>query len=394
MRILSGPSPVPAVPGHKGEAWLYFGAVESRRLGAASLSLSVVAGILPVMDSGNQMFPGWIFPGPSSQDPADVLASLLKLPSRPLPDKLTPKTLREAIASALSEVKAYDLAEECVQLGLPPQADDEEGPWNGKWRYVERRIRHCKLPELLTLAYEVAKEYDDRDLNYLIALASVGGVRGEMKNLIFATTGPKPKIVLRDAINNDLEIVENGHNCLVYDRPLSETGLTWRQLTAWWARNDNLDGEEERAAARGLYARLLKSMGRNGAERFVFERYCARYGTHGFDVPALIPQVYLHYDPYTRRTGGILTRQRMDFLLLLTRHRRVVLEVDGIQHYADSGGRACPARYAEMVAPDRELRLAGYEVYRFGGHEITDRAQAASLLDKFFDDVLSDPELG
>jgi len=40
-----------------------------------------------------------------------------------------------------------------------------------------------------------------------------------------------------------------------------------------------------------------------------------------------------------------------------------------------------------MVAADRELRLAGYEVYRFGGYEFTSRDQAASLLDKFFDDV-------
>src|SRR6266700_3633498 len=125
---------------------------------------------------------------------------------------------------------------------------------------------------------------DDRVLNHLIGLASTGGVRGTMKNLIFATTGPKPKIVLRDAINNDLEIVENGQHCLVYDQPLPDTGLTWRQLTAWWARNDGLDGEEERSAAHVLYARLLKSMGRNGAERFVFERYCTRYRTHGFDV--------------------------------------------------------------------------------------------------------------
>jgi hypothetical protein len=57
-------------------------------------------------------------------------------------------------------------------------------------------------------------------------------VRGEMKNLIFAATGPEPKIVLRDAINNDLEIVENAEDRLVYDLPLPESGLTWRQLAA------------------------------------------------------------------------------------------------------------------------------------------------------------------
>jgi len=32
-------------------------------------------------------------------------------------------------------------------------------------------------------------------------------------------------------------------------------------------------------------------------------------------------------------------------------------------------GRPSPARYAEMVREDRRIRLAGYGLYRFGGHE-------------------------
>lgn len=342
------------------------------------------------MGSDSKMFPN----REQRAAPGFPLADLLLTPTPPppLPDRLTPKVLREAIASALARVSANELADECVRFGLPPEADNEDGPWQGKWRYVERRIRHWRLPELLALGRDVAAVYDDdRVLNHLLGMNGPRGVRGEMKNLIFAADGPKPRIVISDAISNDLEIVEHGEHCLVYDRPLSEAGLTWRQLTGWWAHSDSLDGEQERAAAHGLYARLLKSMERNGAERFVFDRYCARYRTHGFDVPALIPQVYLHYDPYTRRAGGSLTRQRMDFLLLLDRCRRVVLEVDGIQHYADSERRASPAIYAEMVAADRELRLAGYEVYRFGGHEIANRTRAAEILDKFFDDLLSDP---
>jgi hypothetical protein len=325
-----------------------------------------------------------------------TLADLLLPPTAPptLPDRLTPKVLREAIASVLARVSANELAEECVRFGLPPEEENEDGPWRGKWRYVERRIRHWRLPELLALGHDVGAVYDDdRVLNHLLGMDRVRGVHGEMKNLIFAADGPKPRIVIRDAISNDLEIIEHGEHCLVYDRPLSEAGLTWRQLTAWWARSDSLAGEEERSAAHGLYARLLQSMRGNGAERFVFDRYCARYRTQGFDIPALIPQVYLHYDPYTRRAGGTLTRQRMDFLLLLDRHRRIVLEIDGIQHYADNDGCASPERYAEMVAADRELRLAGYEVYRFGGYEITDRSRATGILEKFFDNLLAAPDL-
>jgi hypothetical protein len=314
-------------------------------------------------------------------------------PPPPLPEKLTPTELRNAIASVLARISANELADECVRFGLPREAENEDSPWRGKWRYAERRIRHWKLPELLALGRDVAGVYDDdRVLNHLLGLDGPRGVRGEMRNLIFAADGPKPRIILRDAISNDLEVIENEQYCLIYNQPLSITGLTWRQLTNWWTDGKNLAGEEERAAAHELYARLVKSMAHNGAERFVFERYCARYGTQGFDIPALIPQVYLHYDPYSRRAGGTLTRQRMDFLLLLDQHRRVVLEIDGIQHYSNDDGSANSARYAEMVAADRELRLAGYEIYRFGGAEISDRRQATDMLDRFFDALLVPPD--
>ncbi len=37
-----------------------------------------------------------------------------------------------------------------------------------------------------------------------------------------------------------------------------------------------------------------------------------------------------------------------------------------------------------MVSEDRQLRLRGYEVYRFGGHELSDSAAGAVLLRDFF----------
>lgn len=72
-----------------------------------------------------------------------------------------------------------------------------------------------------------------------------------------------------------------------------------------------------------------------------FEAYKTRYRRELEGVmPALIPQVYLHYDPYTMREiaarggPGPLVRQRMDFLLLLPNRTRIVIEVDGKHHYA------------------------------------------------------------
>ena len=78
----------------------------------------------------------------------------------------------------------------------------------------------------------------------------------------------------------------------------------------------------------------------------------------------------------------------MDFLLLFADRSRVVIEVDGKQHYAD-GESASPARYAEMVAEDRKLRLAAYEVYRFGGAELyPDDPDAPARVQSFFDELL------
>jgi very-short-patch-repair endonuclease len=89
-------------------------------------------------------------------------------------------------------------------------------------------------------------------------------------------------------------------------------------------------------------------------------------------LPALLPEVWLHWDPRTVQERGpdALLRFRMDFLLLLPYNVRVVIEVDGKHHYADNNGIADASRYAAMMAADRELRLAGYDVYRFGASEL------------------------
>jgi very-short-patch-repair endonuclease len=74
----------------------------------------------------------------------------------------------------------------------------------------------------------------------------------------------------------------------------------------------------------------------------------------------------------------------MDFLLLLPRRQRIVIEVDGRQHYADHNGVANTSLYADMVKEDRALRLAGYEVYRFGGKELTNNDHSRQIVREFF----------
>lgn len=298
-----------------------------------------------------------------------------------------PFAIREAIADSLAEhVKAYDVEAWCVRLGLAPAAEGED-PFRSKRVYVSSRLAGLEVEHLLVIVQRLLAEWDDPSLQ---AIADAGGVRsadGGMKNLIFASTGPKPKIVLRDAVDNTVEIVENGQFCLFYDRPLAEGGLTWADLAEWWA--ERLVTDDVDLAAKALWQRLNMSLD-DGPEKTLFRTYTTRYAT-GFDVPALVPQVYLHYDPYVHRAGetGHLFRQRMDFLLLLPGRRRIVLEIDGKQHYARKDGAADPRAYAAMMTEDRRLRLSGYEVHRFGGAEFVDEAASVRMLQAFFDQLLA-----
>ena len=203
-------------------------------------------------------------------------------------------------------------------------------------------------------------------------LPVAGGVGGTAKNLIFASNGPKPEIVLADAINNDIKIVKHEDHCLVYDLPLTKDGLLWKHLIGWWA--DRTASSVYADTERSLYRRLAESLS-SPVEKLLFRTYFKVFRSAlGDRLPALIPQVYLHYDPYTMaqlQGERRLPRQRMDFLLLLSPFERIVIEVDGKQHYSD-GDRSSPSKYAEMVQADRDLRLLGYEVYRFGGAELSE----------------------
>lgn len=218
------------------------------------------------------------------------------------------------------------------------------------------------------------------------AVSNQPGKRGNAKNLIFAADGPKPEIVFSDAVDNEIQITSNAEYCLVYDRPIGSAGLLYSELVDWWADREGLT--DTRKAPRSLYERLEHTLG-SIPERVLFRSYYKLYATWRGRLPALIPQVYLHYDPYTERDRGRrgpLARQRMDFLLLLPRGARVIVEVDGKQHYAD-GDLASPKRYAQMVAEDRRLRLNGYEVYRFGGAELRRDDATEEMVQRFFEEL-------
>lgn len=228
--------------------------------------------------------------------------------------------------------------------------------------------------------YELAQEGEISGHPLFRFRSLARGVSGRPKNLIFASRGPKPEIGFADAINNDIVILSGEESCLVYDRPIGASGLLWSELVSWW-------GEVTPGAdAAKLGARLQESLA-SDAERKLFATYFKAYrSTLGEVLPALLPQVYLHYDPAivkSLRRRLPLPRQRMDFLMLLPGRERIVIEVDGKHHFSKDDLPLLKV-YAEMVSADRELRLAGYEVYRFGANELVGDGAEARITD-FFD---------
>lgn len=309
----------------------------------------------------------------------------------PLPPTVI--TVRDALEVALMRHTAVRLQDYLLNvLKLPlPKGVAVDPAWT-KREVVQHFTFPMELPTLMHLASRVVTEIepDDGLSGFVERYRRGGGVMGAVKNLIFAADGPKPELVLVDALNNTIKITRHAEHCLVYDRGVPAGGLSFRDLIGWWRERELLDDVSDREVALVLHARLMASMGNNEAEKLLFTTYATRYRSRGYDIPALVPQVYLHYDPLTLQqrgpAGSPLARQRMDFLLLFSDRRRVVLEVDGRHHYATNDGRADTKRYAAMVVEDRRLRLAGYEVYRFGGKEL-EADGAPAMLTAFFDDL-------
>lgn len=207
------------------------------------------------------------------------------------------------------------------------------------------------------------------------------------KNLIFASPD-KPDLRFKDALDNDIEIVTNTDKVLVYDRPIGNEGLHWSDLQQWWGETKQITDDTK--AKHSLYRRLKACLPHNSPpQALLFEAFFEGFHHAVPSLPALLPEVWLHWDPRTIKERGrdALLRFRMDFLLLLPHGVRVVIEVDGKHHYADDAGYADVQRYAQMVQADRELKLSGYEVFRFGAAELqvpTAKADIKAFFDGLF----------
>lgn len=197
------------------------------------------------------------------------------------------------------------------------------------------------------------------------------GVQKPIKNIIFAAKY-KPDIVLDNALENDIQVIK-ANGALVYDQGIPSEGISWETLKHWYELLE-IDNTEEDLIE--LFYNCLDSE----PERMFYKAYISYLKKHGENIPALIPQVYMYYDPKAKkqREWKIFEHQKMDFMMIISPTQRVVFEIDGSQHYAEDDivpgtqykHYASPSRYAEMMQAHRKMVLAGYDVYRFGGREL------------------------
>ena len=210
--------------------------------------------------------------------------------------------------------------------------------------------------------------------------------------ILFASLGVKPALRIRDVLEQSIEVLTKDDALLAYDVPVGERGLTWRDVESWWSRRQNVPAEQ---AKRQLWLRLTSVCADASPAQELFFRAYYDYAKDHDPLFAILPEVWLHWDPVSRTQRGddAYLNQRMDFLMLLPGLRRIVFEVDGKQHYATSTGVPSPCIYSATTRGDRDLRLSGYEVYRFGGYKL-EGGRAAGTVREFFDRLLRGPSWG
>lgn len=183
------------------------------------------------------------------------------------------------------------------------------------------------------------------------------------KNIIFGDCYKyKPEIAFDDALNNDICIIKNENQCLIYSRPIPSTGVMWSDLVNWYIQEYTVTSDKlEQVFVRRLCDCLDVSFKSNGA-------------TSG-------PETWMLQAYYT-----LMKELKMDFLMVFSHKNRVVIEIDGKQHYAVENV-ASPKLYSEMVRAHREMALYGYDVYRFGGYEFVGADTNKEIKERVIEDL-------
>jgi hypothetical protein len=311
-----------------------------------------------------------------------------ELNNAPSRDRLSIALVADTCAEILYVRSANDLAQWCDRLELGPSNKE---PFSSKRAYVRDRVLNTPTEKLPAIVNNVLREFQPHAdgkgkepptevwLRAWDALREAVGV-DEHTTIVFASRG-KPDLVLDDVPHS--QIADAKGAALIWRTRVPEGGLTIDDMVGWWRSNRRDDDS--------LYQRFWKCC-QTDEERVVLDFYYKGIasGESRGELPALLPQVWLAYDPLTReqRFGKpALDQQRLDFLMYLPGRRKMIIEIDGIYHISQGDGRACLGVYSKGLAAERGLMAKGYTVYRFGTDEI--QQNAAEVLGQFFHDILT-----
>ncbi|MFP3413749.1 hypothetical protein SB773_19460 [Bacillus sp. SIMBA_074] len=238
-------------------------------------------------------------------------------------------------------------------------------------KYIELARKFCTSERDQKKLMEVIDSLEEKKLGYIVFCTSEECRKKK-----------KIQLMIKDVVESDLTIIDDLKDLyMVFAENISEDGLTWGQLFEWW--------EKRNGKTRQDLIRKLRSVC-NEPEKFFFDEYYSLYKDDYY--PAILPQVTISYSPILSKSDleklNIVPEHRytMDFMVIPNKNTKIVIEIDGIEHYSyknpDNINVASTRLYAEQMKSDRKLKLKGYTIFRFGGYEFK-----GAFKDEFKDEV-------
>jgi hypothetical protein len=322
----------------------------------------------------------------------DSFADYIKSRQKEVITAVRANSIRRAVCNVFSSIdkdaspdcgSVYDVAR---RHGIYEHDQWKEENWS-IMSHISSELLSIPDERLIDLSKAVIEDLKDSftTRNSLLALESELGfspTRLDRIYVVFATD-KKPDIVIKDLIKGQIDIKDGGGGLIFHDY-LGRESLSWGRLINWFEHNyfDRMLGSTPQNQLRD---RLLDAVSKDSPAEQAFFRTYWDYTIQDYDMVALLPQVWLQYDARTASQRGgtsAFKHQRMDFMLLLKNNRSLIIEIDGRDHYARVLNPrpaeykydiyvADPDRYADMMAEDRAMKFAGYEVLRYGAKKIS-----------------------
>ena len=126
---------------------------------------------------------------------------------------------------------------------------------DGDWIIVDRTLQCERIinNELGRVDLEVELSISENGLSVHKIKNKVQYPSEDIKNIIFAANAKKPDIVIDNALENSVKIIDVG-DALVYSDGIPEDGITWRRLVNWYKQYEA--NETQKALARKLVSSL------------------------------------------------------------------------------------------------------------------------------------------